>query len=71
MATYLIMLLGKFFPAMLMVGPDHIWLVAFIVCGFTFVVPSINLLLFRYLGSIQSLTLNQGKSGSCPSFLYH
>src|SRR6267154_2506646 len=66
MATYLIMLLGKFFPAMLMVGPDHIWLVAFIVCGFTFVVPSINLLLFRYLGSIQSLYLESRQERILP-----
>jgi hypothetical protein len=57
MATYLIILLGKFFPAMLMIGPDHIWLIASFVFGFTFVVPAINLLLFRYLGSIQSLYL--------------
>ncbi len=55
MATYLIIVLGKFFPIMLMIGPDHIWLITSFVFGFTFVVPAVNLLLFRYLGSIQSL----------------
>jgi hypothetical protein len=57
MATYLIIVMGKFFPAMLMIGPDHIWMIASFVFAFTFVLPAINLLLFRYLGSIQSLYL--------------
>jgi membrane-associated phospholipid phosphatase len=55
MATYLIIVLGKFFPAMLIIGSDHLWLITSFVFGFTFVVPAVNLLLFRYLGSIQSL----------------
>jgi len=69
MATYLIILLGKFFPAMLMIGPEHIWLIASFVCGFTFVVPAINLLLFRYLGSIQSLYLESRQERILP-FLF-
>jgi hypothetical protein len=60
MATYLIILLGKFFPAMLMIGPRHVWLI---------VVPAINLLLFRYLGSIQSLYLESRKERILP-FLF-
>lgn len=66
MATYLIIVLGKFFPAMLMIGPDHIWMITAFVCGFTFVVPAINLLLFRYLGSIQSLYLESRRERILP-----
>jgi len=66
MATYLILVLGKFFPAMLMIGPDHIWLIASFVFGFTFVVPAVNLLLFRYLGSIQSLYLETREERILP-----
>jgi membrane-associated phospholipid phosphatase len=66
MATLLILVLGKFFPAMLMIGPDHIWMVAAFVFGFTFVVPAINLLLFRYLGSIQSLYLESRRERILP-----
>ncbi len=66
MATYLVIVLGKFFPAMLMIGPDHIWLIASFVFGFTFVVPAVNLLLFRYLGSIQSLYLESRRERVLP-----
>jgi hypothetical protein len=66
MATYLILVLGKFFPAMLMIGPDHIWLIASFVFGFTFVIPAVNLLLFRYLGSIQSLYLESRRERVLP-----
>jgi hypothetical protein len=66
MATYLIIVLGRFFPAMLMIGPDHIWLITLFVFGFTFVVPAVNLLLFRYLGSIQSLYLETRQERILP-----
>ncbi len=66
MATYLVIVLGKFFPAMLMIGPDHIWLIASFVFGFTFVIPAVNLLLFRYLGSIQSLYLESRRERVLP-----
>jgi hypothetical protein len=65
-ATYLVIVLGKFFPAMLMIGPDHVWLIASFVFGFTFVIPAVNLLLFRYLGSIQSLTLESRRERILP-----
>jgi len=51
---------------MLMIGPDHIWLIASFVFGFTFVVPAVNLLLFRYLGSIQSLYLKSRRERILP-----
>jgi len=66
MATYLVVILGKFFPSMLMIGPDHVWLIASFVFGFTFAVPSVNLLLFRYLGSIQSLYLESREQRILP-----
>jgi len=66
MPTYLVIVLGKFFPAMLMIGPDHIWLVTSFVFGFTFVVPVVNLVLFRYLGSINSLRLESRRERVLP-----
>jgi len=66
MATYLIIVLGKFFPAMLMIGPDHIWLITLFVFGFTFVIPAVNLLLFRYLGSIPSLYFESRRERILP-----
>jgi len=66
MATYLIMVIGKFFPTMLMIGPDHIWIITLFVFGFTFAIPAINLLLFRYLGSIQSLYFESRRERIMP-----
>ncbi|HEV8511999.1 MAG TPA: hypothetical protein VGQ59_01915 [Cyclobacteriaceae bacterium] len=66
MATYLIIVIGKFFPALLMIGPDHIWLITSFVFGFTFVIPAVNLLLFRYLGSIQSLYFESRRERILP-----
>jgi len=66
MATYLIVVLGKFFPLMLMIGPDHIWMITSFVFGFTFVIPAVNLLVFRYLGSIQSLYLESRRERILP-----
>jgi len=51
---------------MLMIGPDHIWIITSLVFGFTFVIPVINLLLFRYLGSIQSLYFESRRERILP-----
>ncbi|MBS1508243.1 MAG: hypothetical protein JSS79_16510 [Bacteroidetes bacterium] len=66
LATYLVLVLGNYFPAMLMVNREHIWLVAGFVFGFTFVVPALNLLMFRYWGSIQSLQLSTRRERILP-----
>ncbi|HTH55079.1 MAG TPA: phosphatase PAP2 family protein [Cyclobacteriaceae bacterium] len=58
LATYLVLVIGKFFPAMLMmISYRHVMLVALFVFAFTFLFPAINLWLLRTLGSISSLQL--------------
>ena len=57
LATYLVLMLGIFFPAMLMVTLQNLKLFALFVFGFTFFIPALNLWLFRLLGNISSLQL--------------
>ncbi len=66
LATYLVLVLGYFFPAMLLIGSNHVWLVASFVFGFTFVIPSLNLLVFRLLGSVQSLKMESRRERLLP-----
>jgi hypothetical protein len=66
LATYLVLVLGNFFPAILMINREHVWLVAGFVCGFTCVVPGMNLVLFRYMGSIQSLQMSSRRERVMP-----
>jgi hypothetical protein len=66
LATYLVLVLGKFFPAMLMIAPNQLALVTLFVFAFTFLIPVINLLLFRYLGSISSIHLESRQERVLP-----
>jgi uncharacterized membrane protein (UPF0136 family) len=66
LATYLVLVLGNYFPTMLMINREHVWLVAGFVFGFTFVVPAVNLLMFRFWGSIQSLQLSTRRERVLP-----
>ncbi len=66
LSTYLVLVLGYFFSAMLMVSPGHLWLMASFVFAFTFVVPVVNLLIFRYLGSVKSLKMESRQERVMP-----
>ena len=66
LATYLVLVLGIFFPAMLMLNLKQLLLAALFVFAFTFFVPAINLLLFRLLGSISSLQLESREERRQP-----
>ncbi|MBI1770492.1 MAG: hypothetical protein HYR67_19160 [Bacteroidetes bacterium] len=66
LATYLVLVLGIFFPAMLMVSLPNLKLVALFVFGFTFFIPVINLWLFRILGNISSLQLESQQERKTP-----
>src|SRR5260370_40913768 len=69
MATYLVAVLGIFFPAMLMISLKSLKLVVLFVFAFTFFVPAVNLWLFRFLVNISSLQL--GFQQMCKlSFLF-
>jgi membrane-associated phospholipid phosphatase len=53
----MVMLLGTFFPALLMIAPQNLRVMtAFIFC-FTFLLPVVNLIMFRMFGTISSYTL--------------
>ncbi len=49
-----------------MISPGHLWLLASFVFAFTFVVPVINLLIFRYLGSVRSLQMETRQERVMP-----
>lgn len=67
LATYLVLVLGKFFPAMLMMlSFRNVLLVALFVFAFTFLFPAINLWLLRTLGSISSLQLESRQERKQP-----
>ncbi|MBS1490216.1 MAG: hypothetical protein JSS93_06800 [Bacteroidetes bacterium] len=69
MATYLVLTLGSFFPTLLMVQPRQLVLVSLFVFAFTFVMPALNLLLFKMWGSIPSFQLHTRKERILP-FLF-
>jgi hypothetical protein len=67
LATYLVLLLGKFFPAMLMmISYRNVMLVALFVFAFTFLFPAINLWVLRTLGTISSLQLESRQERKQP-----
>ena len=57
MATYLVIVLGKFFPVILNIRPDRVWILTTFVFALTFIVPGLNILLLRYFGSVKSLDM--------------
>lgn len=57
LTTYMVLLLGTFFPALLMIAPQYLRLMIAFIFGFTFVLPVVNLILFRVFGTISSYTL--------------
>jgi len=66
LTTYLVLLLGTFFPALLMIAPQYLRvMIAFIFC-FTFLLPVVNLIMFRMFGTISSYTLEDRKERIVP-----
>jgi hypothetical protein len=66
--TYLVLLLGKFFPSMLMIRTEVLFPIAGLVFFLTFMLPAINLLMFRYFGNISSMTLEERGERTIPFF---
>jgi membrane-associated phospholipid phosphatase len=58
LATYLVAIVGYYFPVMLSISPRNFKLVLGIVFGFTFIFPMINIIMFRYFGTISSFTMH-------------
>lgn len=57
MTTYLVLLLGIFFPQMLLIKASALRLFALLVFFVTFVLPALNIVMFKVNGVISSFTL--------------
>jgi hypothetical protein len=54
LTTYLVLLLGWWMPAMLLVRQEHLLTFVAFIFGITFVLPALNILVFRQVGLIAS-----------------
>jgi len=54
LTTYLVLLLGRWMPAMLLVRQEHLLTFVAFIFGMTFVLPALNVLVFRQFGMIAS-----------------
>ncbi len=74
MTTYLVLLLGVLMPSMLLVRQEHMLTFAGFIFGITFVLPTLNIFLFRQYGLISSLKMESRQERVLPfvliSFLY-
>ncbi|MEY4931508.1 MAG: hypothetical protein RI909_2232 [Bacteroidota bacterium] len=58
LATYLVTMIGFYFPTMLSITPQSFKIVLGFVFCFTFLLPVVNIIMFRYFGTISSYTLH-------------
>ncbi len=66
LTSYLVLLIGYYFPTMLMVAPQNMRpILAFIFC-FTFILPAVNILMFKIFGTISSYTMDSRKERLVP-----
>jgi len=54
LATYLVTIVGYYFPVMLSVSPRNFNVILGFVFCFTFILPAVNIMMFRYFGTISS-----------------
>ncbi len=66
MTTYLVLLLGIFFPQMLLIKTSALKLFALLVFFVTFVLPALNIVMFKVNGVISSLTLARREERILP-----
>lgn len=59
MATYLIAMVGFYFPVMLSISPRNFNIILAMVFAFTFILPVVNIIMFRYFGTISSFTMQE------------
>ena len=66
LTTYLVTLIGYYFPTMLMVAPQNMRpILAFIFC-FTFILPAVNILIFKIFGTISNYTMDSRRERLVP-----
>lgn len=66
LTTYLVVLLGWFMPEMLRIPTSRMLAFTAVVAVITFLLPALNLVLLKYLGSIRSLTMQQRSDRYVP-----
>ncbi len=66
LTTYLVLVLGMYFPSALMIRGDRLYVVTALVFLFTFIFPAVNILIFRYFGTIQSLNMETRRERITP-----
>ncbi len=66
MTTYLVLLLGIFFPQMLLIKTSALKSFALLVFFVTFVLPALNIVMFKVNGVISSLTLARREERILP-----
>ena len=64
--TYLVILLGLYLPTFLMIRIENIRLVALFIFCFTFILPGINMMMFRFFGNIRSLKMETREERIMP-----
>ena len=57
LATYLVTIVGFYFPAMFSISPQNFKIILGFVFCFTFILPVVNIIMFRYFGTIPSFTM--------------
>jgi membrane-associated phospholipid phosphatase len=66
LTTYLVLLLGYFFPAFIAIDASKLWTVTAFIFVFTFLLPALNLLMLRSFKTIQTLTLHERQERIYP-----
>jgi membrane-associated phospholipid phosphatase len=64
--TYMVLVLQKYLPAMLMIRAEFSLTIVSLIFVFTFVMPVINLLMMKYFGNVNSITLEERKQRVLP-----
>ena len=66
LTTYLVLLLGRWMPAMLLVRQEHLLTFVAFIFGITFVLPVVNVILFKQFGVIESLKMETRQERILP-----
>jgi membrane-associated phospholipid phosphatase len=66
LATYLVTIVGFYFPTMLAISPRNFNIILGFVFCFTFILPVVNIIMFRYFGTISSYTMHNRHERMVP-----
>lgn len=66
LATYLVAIVGYYFPVMLAISPQYLKIILGFVFCFTFILPVVNIIMFRHFGTISSYTMHARKERLIP-----